>query len=803
MMEPKRPTLPTQPLQYAAIPSPNPFTQVMLVDKRVPDYETIVSSANGKTFPIVYTPLSSSADLLALLKDNFQSIDRLALCFTTPENGNLAFMDMKSMCDQVCVQELIETFKIKNVDFMGCNTLQFPKWQAYYDLLKPLAEIGASSDETGNLKYGGDWIMETTSEDIELVYFTKAIELYKFLMDTGPAPNVTHSGFSMGESYIKMSFYNDSMYVLDPRGGPTGSGAIYKCDLSGNIETTRNLSGYNVYNTCIADNIAYSMSWSNNRTVKSINLSDAGETFQDFCVLPAGGIANNIIGASSTYTYVEHTNNSWGKHLIVIQNSTGSIVYNSPIDTSCGNYYVNGENLYCTTMYGSDNHLRICMFDGSFNLLVVINDLTILINQFNDNITHIDSGLDFFYSFIIFDNIVYIVVFGYDSDWNVIPFILQLSLTDNSIRIFNTTSAFVSYSSWIGLYNGFLYGIDYFTGDTHTFLLPTPPLAVTSASVSSSSGVISFTNPNAGPDTYSFFYNTDNTFANFGEITSGASWPNASIYSLYIFVQNVTNGLISTGTMVTYLPYHPPPPPPQAPLAITSTSVSDSGVISFTNPNAGPDTYSFFYNADNTSANLGAITSGGSWPDSSKTNLYIFVENVTNGLISAGTMVTYSPTPPLGNVCFPAGTPVLTDQGEVAIEKLDILKHTIQSKPIVAVTHIKSLDDFVVCLEKDCIAPNVPSQQTIISKYHLVEVDNQFIEAYKIPKAIQISYNGELLYNVLLEQHGCMTINNMICETLHPSNGTASLYKFLNQFGNNLQVRQQLIQVFNDGLKKH
>ena len=34
----------------------------------------------------------------------------------------------------------------------------------------------------------------------------------------------------------------------------------------------------------------------------------------------------------------------------------------------------------------------------------------------------------------------------------------------------------------------------------------------------------------------------------------------------------------------------------------------------------------------------------------------------------------------------------------------------------------------------------------------------------------KVSYNGETLYNVLLEKHGKMLVNNMICETLHPEN---------------------------------
>ena len=43
----------------------------------------------------------------------------------------------------------------------------------------------------------------------------------------------------------------------------------------------------------------------------------------------------------------------------------------------------------------------------------------------------------------------------------------------------------------------------------------------------------------------------------------------------------------------------------------------------------------------------------------------------------------------------------------------------------------------------------------------------------------QIKYSGEILYNVLLKEHDKMMVNNLICETLHPENSVAKLYKVL------------------------
>jgi homoserine kinase len=39
----------------------------------------------------------------------------------------------------------------------------------------------------------------------------------------------------------------------------------------------------------------------------------------------------------------------------------------------------------------------------------------------------------------------------------------------------------------------------------------------------------------------------------------------------------------------------------------------------------------------------------------------------------------------------------------------------------------------------------------------------------------RIKYHGAILYNVLMEKHDKMVINNLICETLHPNNIMAKI----------------------------
>lgn len=134
--------------------------------------------------------------------------------------------------------------------------------------------------------------------------------------------------------------------------------------------------------------------------------------------------------------------------------------------------------------------------------------------------------------------------------------------------------------------------------------------------------------------------------------------------------------------------------------------------------------------------------------------------------------------PIIYNICFPKGTMVLTDQGEVEIDKIDTKYHTIHQKQIVHITQTQATDNYLVSIEKDAFAENVPSRYTEITGNHLV-----FYGQMKKAKTLingttikKVNYYGMPLYNVLMEQYSVMSINNIICETLNPDNQIAQLY---------------------------
>ena len=137
----------------------------------------------------------------------------------------------------------------------------------------------------------------------------------------------------------------------------------------------------------------------------------------------------------------------------------------------------------------------------------------------------------------------------------------------------------------------------------------------------------------------------------------------------------------------------------------------------------------------------------------------------------------------ISNTCFPAGTQVVTNQGKISIEKLQPHLHTIRNKAIVGITQTITPDKNLVCFEKDSLGPNIPSEKTIVSKNHGIFYKGKMMKAKsfvdEFENVYKVKYTGEVLYNVLMEEHDKMMVNNLICETLHPENSMAQIYKVL------------------------
>jgi len=258
-------TLPYFPLFYANINGINQYTNVLLIDNSVADYQIFVNSANASTFPVVYSTGSTKSDVLAFLQAYFTTIPRIGLCFTSSSGSLKTFLDNEPFfiddehlpysANLQFILDIITEFQVKNIDYLACDTLNYPNWKNYYDVLmnNTVVTVGASSDQTGNIFYGGDWVLESTNEDVEFMYFTQNIEYYTYLLDTPTWFSITtpQSITSDGNNFYvpqgttlliwKINIFNNTSYTSSWANGGTGIYSdivndgvyVYACDRTG------------------------------------------------------------------------------------------------------------------------------------------------------------------------------------------------------------------------------------------------------------------------------------------------------------------------------------------------------------------------------------------------------------------------------------------------------------------------------------------------------------------------------------------------------------------------------------------
>lgn len=165
---------------------------------------------------------------------------------------------------------------------------------------------------------------------------------------------------------------------------------------------------------------------------------------------------------------------------------------------------------------------------------------------------------------------------------------------------------------------------------------------------------------------------------------------------------------------------------------------------------------------------------------------YSFVPPTTTTSTSTTTTttlpITTTTTTHYEPICLPAGTPILTDQGLVAIENINISNNTIDGQKIIAITKTITPEKELICFEKYSLGLNIPNKRTVMTPGHQIYYKGNLIQAKhfvgRLGGVFTIPYIGDVLYNVLLKNHSLMKVNNMILETLHPENRVAK--KILN-----------------------
>jgi hypothetical protein len=152
-------------------------------------------------------------------------------------------------------------------------------------------------------------------------------------------------------------------------------------------------------------------------------------------------------------------------------------------------------------------------------------------------------------------------------------------------------------------------------------------------------------------------------------------------------------------------------------------------------------------------------------------SLNITVKQVSSGITGPASSSLFS------EICFPKDTPITTDQGIIPIQ--EIRNQTINGLKVEHITQIVGTFKHLVCFEKDALYLGCPSEKTIMTRNHKVSYNGEMVEAGTLlnEHIYLIPYNGETLYNVLLEENGTMNVNNLLCETLDTNNIIAHFYR--------------------------
>lgn len=145
--------------------------------------------------------------------------------------------------------------------------------------------------------------------------------------------------------------------------------------------------------------------------------------------------------------------------------------------------------------------------------------------------------------------------------------------------------------------------------------------------------------------------------------------------------------------------------------------------------------------------------------------------------------ITYTRTPLFyaANICFPEYTMITVDQGIVPIQHIDPKNNTINGKKIIGITRSVSNENYLVKFDKNSLSRNYPNNITIMTCDHKLRWMNKMIPAgdfiSMFPGVTRIPYGKEFVYNILMENYETVVVNNLMCETLHPANPIAQMYK--------------------------
>ena len=812
------------------------YTNVLLIDRTVQDYEIFVDSVNSNTLAIVYPSVFTIP----------ASVKRIGVVF------------IKKRLDTFFTETLVDLLgTIEQVDFLACEALLDPMWKVYFESLP--CKVGASNNLTGNLQQGGDWVMESTCEDIEKVYFTDNIHHYNYLLDTYTVDEVypltgppRTRVFMRGQNLAKAN--RVQVGALDASYTHLSDYLMLATIPDITITSTITLSGLATTNNAAYSFIPTVMTITPTSLTGNIStvLSIAG-TNMSVVAVQFGATPSQIV--SSTPTNVTCiVPYGYGTSFVDLYDKYGNTKRITPFT------YLDGAVDYKTVSLTG-------MTQDSLRSLCTWTSTTVTLN---DQVVWTQTGIQ---SVAVDTNILYvsdgtttIKRINLETNSRLIDFTLPVGVTKmflysnrlylpvgSSIYIIDVTTGKQTqyngqtYSS-LAVWNNNLYGSNGI--NVYKVILDNSTNAITQTLLTSVTGTITqlMTVNNrlyilaTGVTQYNLLTSSiDQTLT--GTYSSMAySDIYLLLYSTKIVRYYLPPVLSTNPTLVSCTPFNGTKNTRLEVIGenldlidwitfddVPATNISRTKsrlyfdvpegtgtpdiVFMDTSKKIIPHTFIFTYR--NTTLNYCTPREGGTTTpvylfgdyldrvkyvfmgstklsfDPIRSNTIRVIPGSSTGIktftlfdndynLISNTNVTYSYVNIYSNICFPAKTKVFSDQGPIDIQKLIPGINTVYGKDIVAVTETFYMDTSMVCIEKGALGPQTPTVRTLMSKKHKVFVQGRMMEAHKLvgsPGITFVPHDGSKLYNVLLNQEGRMNVQGMICETLDPSNPIASQFR--------------------------
>jgi hypothetical protein len=171
---------------------------VLIISDNIQQYEVLAGSASDTVLVISYRTNSTDLDqLFSMVKTRLNGRKASSIAFATHDYGEAKFYltgsetislgsTLQENRQRVFWQGLGKLIVPKGrIDLLACNLARGKQGKMLVAALEDLSGVNctASSNETGNLKSGGDWVMETDKIDISQYYFdSQRLESYTCLL---------------------------------------------------------------------------------------------------------------------------------------------------------------------------------------------------------------------------------------------------------------------------------------------------------------------------------------------------------------------------------------------------------------------------------------------------------------------------------------------------------------------------------------------------------------------------------------------------------------------------------------------